>query len=191
MCPISGIVVHSVRYLWETPSEYLHFCVKRREADRKDDRTEGGEELKRTRDYTQGKLATRGEIFVLGLDTHLQIPCYKGGNNERNSILKRKMRTYIYRGPSLFGNMCEPRILPHWPIAMNIGMPAAFFVSDPRLCATSSKCQKEHYAKTHEYVHHAMMIPIVEYVPLVMQKLAKYLMRWFDATVNSNLQVFG
>jgi hypothetical protein len=44
-------------------------------------------------------------------------------------------KTYMYRGPSVKGKRCDPRTLPHWPIAMNMGMPVAFLVSEPRLCA--------------------------------------------------------
>ena len=32
--------------------------------------------------------------------------------------------------------MCVPRTLPHCPIAMYNGIPVAFLVSEPRLCAT-------------------------------------------------------
>ena len=42
----------------------------------------------------------------------------------------------MYRGPSVEGYMCEPSTLPHWPMAMKRGIPAARFVSDPRLWAT-------------------------------------------------------
>jgi hypothetical protein len=48
----------------------------------------------------------------------------------------KKGETHMYLGPSVEGYMCEPRILPQCPIAMNIGMPVAFLVSEPRLCAT-------------------------------------------------------
>lgn len=45
------------------------------------------------------------------------------------------------------GNMCDPSTLPHWPIAMNVGMPAAFFDSEPKLCATRNAEYLERWAK--------------------------------------------
>ena len=47
-----------------------------------------------------------------------------------------KKITHIYRGPSVAGYICEPRTLPHCPMAMNIGMPVAFFDSEARLWAS-------------------------------------------------------
>lgn len=43
----------------------------------------------------------------------------------------------MYRGPSVAGNKWDPRTLPHWPIAIYNGIPVAFFVSEPRLYATT------------------------------------------------------
>jgi hypothetical protein len=43
--------------------------------------------------------------------------------------------------------MCDPSTLPHWPIAMNVGMPAAFFDSEPKLCATRKAEYLERWAK--------------------------------------------
>jgi hypothetical protein len=87
----------------------------------------------------------------------------------------------MYSGPSVFGKMCDPRTLPHWPIAMNIGMPVAFFVSDPRLCATKTAKEprvshgdkKEPLNRRMKHSHHAIIMPIVVYVPLVIQNVAK------------------
>ena len=51
--------------------------------------------------------------------------------------------THMYRGPSVEGYMCEPSTLPHWPMAMKRGIPAARFVSDPRLWATRDSLMNE------------------------------------------------
>jgi len=71
-----------------------------------------------------------------------------------------------------------------------MGIPVAFLVSDPRLCATKAKVNNRvRYPETiNEYGHHAIMIPIVVYVPLVIQKVAKYLTCTFSATVSNKLQ---
>ena len=47
------------------------------------------------------------------------------------------MDAYTYRGPSVLGYRCEPSTLPHCPMAMYIGIPVAFLVSEPRLWATA------------------------------------------------------
>lgn len=62
----------------------------------------------------------------------------------------------MYRGPSVVGYKCAPNTDPHCPIAINSGIPAARFDSDPKLCA-----------------YHAITIPMPVYVPLVMQNTAK------------------
>ena len=71
--------------------------------------------------------------------------------------------------------MCEPSRLPHWPMAMYIGIPVAFFVSEPRLCATARTGQhRTPYPWRYiENAHQAMITPMVVYVPLVMQNVAK------------------
>lgn len=48
----------------------------------------------------------------------------------------------MYRGPSVEGKRCDPRTLPHWPIAMYIGVPVARFVSEAKLWATRYRTQK-------------------------------------------------
>ena len=58
--------------------------------------------------------------------------------------------------------MCDPRILPHCPIDMNIGIPVAFLVSDPRLCVTRRvEVNRQTDARQSTSLHHAMVIPIV------------------------------
>jgi hypothetical protein len=54
-------------------------------------------------------------------------------------------------------------MLPHWPIAMNIGIQVAFFVSEPKLCTTKShKLIVNKAAAGNEIgLHHAMMTPMV------------------------------
>ena len=47
----------------------------------------------------------------------------------------------MYRGPSVAGKRCDPKTLPHCPMAMYKGIPVAFLVSDPRLCATTHRHQ--------------------------------------------------
>lgn len=46
------------------------------------------------------------------------------------------LATHRYRGPSVSGYMCEPRIDPHCPIAWKSGIAVARFVSDARFCVT-------------------------------------------------------
>ena len=50
--------------------------------------------------------------------------------------------SYIYCGPSVSGNRCDPRTLPHCPMIMYNGIPAAFFVSEPRLCVTRNEVRE-------------------------------------------------
>lgn len=45
--------------------------------------------------------------------------------------------TYEYAGPSVRGYKCDPKKLPTCPNAQERGMPAARFVSEPGLCATT------------------------------------------------------
>lgn len=49
-----------------------------------------------------------------------------------------ELDTDIYRGPSLDGNRCDPRMLPHCPRESKSGIPAAVFVSDPKLWETEA-----------------------------------------------------
>ena len=91
-----------------------------------------------------------------------QSPCYKyrtrrqtpsrGGADDTTQT----HHTHMYRGPSVVGYRCVPNTDPHCPMAMNMGIPVARFVSDPRLCANQ-----------------AMTMPMAVYVPHVMQKTAK------------------
>lgn len=55
----------------------------------------------------------------------------------RNSSAQDTAKPLMYLGPSVAGKRWLPRMLPHWPIAMYIGMPAALFVSEPRLYVTA------------------------------------------------------
>jgi hypothetical protein len=60
--------------------------------------------------------------------------------NLRQKILpfgpKRVELTYRYLGPSVFGKIWDPRILPQWPMDMIIGTPVATFDGDARLWVT-------------------------------------------------------
>jgi len=47
---------------------------------------------------------------------------------------------HIYLGPSVEGCICKPRRFPHRLITMNIVVPVAFWVSEPRLCAFVEMC---------------------------------------------------
>lgn len=63
-----------------------------------------------------------------------------GYDIRHHTIKKRECVTDRYRGPSLEGYMLAPSTEPHCPMAINMGIPAAFFVSDPRLWATDEVC---------------------------------------------------
>lgn len=113
----------------------------------KDDREDRAEELQRTRDYVGGEGRGKWQAWLDdACMAHQRILFWR--EKQRVSISHGGMKitecssrgvkrlTYMYRGPSVSGKRCDPRTLPHWPMAMNIGMPVALFVSDPRLCAT-------------------------------------------------------
>jgi hypothetical protein len=81
---------------------------------------------------------------------------------------------------------------------MYIGKPVAFFVSEPKLwestCQNNGgrKNQFERVSKETEKIenlHQAIMSPIMVYVPLVMQNVAKYRTCMFSWTERSNLRI--
>lgn len=65
-------------------------------------------------------------------------------------------------------------------MAMKMGMPVAFLVSDPKLCPTTAQNIMSVFilgvkkGQKLDYIHQAIVKPIVVYVPLVMQKVEKY-----------------
>lgn len=82
-------------------------------------------------------------------------------------------------------------MLPHCPRESKSGIPAAVFVSDPKLCETEAHGYGNEQRPSIDdkegcHSHQARTSPIAVYAPAVMQKVAKY-RTLFKDTVSSNL----